>query len=273
LELNIPWQSLPRQITGLVSNAGGWVSTNLILCAAATNLHSFNNSPNYTLLLPQAGNAPDAPASYGYALLTNIAGMIHLGGALSDGTSFTDAALLEPINEADQFPVYASLYKNPGLLLGELSLDAATNPAVPAGSLTWFKPPQKTGLYAGGFSTVLDVEGSPWTNSEAALAGLFPTSGAQLTFSGGGLASDLFCTVEEGQPNGKTLKLTSSSAGFTSGSIDLANGQLTFIFSDPSGTKVSAVTASGTVLQNTNLGGGFFLGATSATNGTFKLTP
>jgi hypothetical protein len=273
LELNIPWQSLPRQITGLVSNAGGWVSTNLILYAAATNLDIFNNSPNYTLLLPQAGNAPDAPASYGYALLTNLAGMIHLGGALSDGTSFTDAALLEPINEADQFPVYASLYKNPGLLLGQLSLDAATNPAVPAGSLTWFKPAQKTGLYAGGFSTVLDVEGSPWTNSEAALAGLFPTIGAQLTFSGGGLASNLVCTVEEGQANGKTLKLTSSSTGFTSGSIDLANGQLTFIFSETNGTKVSAVTASGTVLQNTNLGGGFFLGATSATNGTFKLTP
>jgi hypothetical protein len=144
---------------------------------------------------------------------------------------------------------------------------------VPAGSLTWFKPAQKTGLYAGGFSTVLDVEGSPWTNSEAALAGLFPTIGAQLTFSGGGLASNLVCTVEEGQANGKTLKLTSSSTGFTSGSIDLANGQLTFIFSETNGTKVSAVTASGTVLQNTNLGGGFFLGATSATNGTFKLTP
>jgi len=261
LELNIPWQSLPRQITGLVSNAGGWVSTNLILYAAATNLDIFNNSPNYTLLLPQAGNAPDAPASYGYALLTNLAGMIHLGGALSDGTSFADSALLEPINEADQFPVYASLYKNPGLLLGQLSLDAATNPAVPAGSLTWFKPAQKTGLYAGGFSTVLDVEGSPWTNSEAALAGLFP-NGAQLTFPGSYFGSDLW-TVQLTSSN--TFQLVNGSPILSSGSLNPADGRLkiTIIdFMDPS--LKSHVTAYGAALQNTKLGGGFFLGATNS---------
>src|SRR5208283_4098034 len=75
LELNIPWQSVPRQITGSVrgANAGGWISTNLNLYAAAANTNNFSN---YTALLPRDTSAADSPPSYGYALITNIASMI-----------------------------------------------------------------------------------------------------------------------------------------------------------------------------------------------------
>ncbi len=262
LQLNIPWQSVPRQIAGLVQggNAGGWISTNLNLYAAATNT---NNFPAYTVLLPQDTNVAGAPPSYGYALITNMASMIHIGGALSDGTSFS--SFVEPINEQNEFPVYASLYNNTGLLLGQLSLDATSNATVPAGSLIWFKPPQHTGLYSNGFTASLDVEGSPWTNSVAALAGLFPND-AQLTFSGGGLASNLVSTVQLTSSN--TFRRVSGSTNFASGTINRTNGLTTLTFTNASGQKV---TASGTLLQNAGMGGGFFLGATNA--GSILLQP
>jgi hypothetical protein len=255
LQMNIPWQSVLRQITGLVqgSNAGGWICTNLNLYAAATNT---NNFPAYTVLLPQDTSVLGTPPSYGYALITNMASMVHIGGALSDGTSFS--SFVEPINERDEFPVYASLYNNTGLLLGQLSLDAASNATVPEGSLIWFKPPQHTGLYANGFTASLDVEGSPWTNSVAALAGLFPND-AQLTFSGGGLASNLVSMVQLTSSN--TFRRVSGSTSFASGTINRTNGLMTLTFTNTSGKKV---TASGTLLQNAGTGGGFFLGATNA---------
>jgi len=260
LQLNIPWGSLPRQITGWVrgTNSGGWLSTNLSLCAATTNTDNF---PAYTALLPQDTNVADAPASYGYALITNTGSMIALGGALSDGAWFSRS---EPVNELNQFPVYASLYGGQGLLLGELSLDTASWGAVPAGSLIWIKPPQQTGLYTGGFAAVLGVEGSPWTNSASALAAF--TNEAQLTLSGGALASNLVFTVQLTSSN--TLQQLGGPANFISGAINGVNGLLTLDFSDTGGNDI---TAHGTVLQNTNLGGGFFPGATNA--GTILLQP
>jgi hypothetical protein len=262
LQLSIPWQSMPRQIIGSVqgTNAGGWISTNVNLYAAATNT---NNFPAYTVLLPQDTNFAGAPPSYGYALITNMVSMIHIGGVLSDGTSFS--SFVEPINEQDEFPVYASLYNNTGLLLGQLSLDAASNAAVPAGSLICFKPSQHTGLYSNGFTASINVEGSPWTNSAAALAGLFP-DGAQLTFSGGGLASNLVSIVQLTSSN--TFRRVSGSTDFASGTINRMNGLLTLSFTNTSGKKVSA---SGTLLQNAGMGGGFFLGATNA--GSILLQP
>jgi hypothetical protein len=263
LELNLLWQSPLRQIAGLVSNAGGWVSTNFSLCAATTNLSLFTN---YTALLPQDANDPASPTNYGYALITNVANMLHVGGMLSDGTKFT--SFVEPINEQNQFPVYASLYSNAGLLLGELSLDDSTNALVPAGGLLWFKPNQKTGLYTNGFNTVLDVAGSPWTNSAAALAAF--NSETQLTFAGGGLASNLVCTVQLTSSN--TLRWISGSTNFTSGSLNRANGLMTLAFRDTSGRKV---TAYGTILQNLGFGGGFFslLNATNAGAITLGIQP
>ena len=254
LQLNIPWQIVPRQITGAVqgTNLGGWISRDLRLYAATTNT---NNFPAYTALLPQDPNLPGSPPSYGYALLTNTGSMINLGGALSDGTSFSRS---EPINEQDEFPVYASLYNNTGLLLGQMSLSAATYGAVPAGNLIWIKPPSSTGLYANGFSTGLAVQGSPWITSAAALSGLFAND-APLTFSGGGLASNLVSTAHLTSSN--TLRRVSGSTNFASGAINRSNGLMTLTFTNTSGKKV---TATGTLLQNAGLGGGFFLGATNA---------
>jgi hypothetical protein len=257
LQLNILPQNGPRQITGSVQGTG-WISTNLNLYAATTNT---SNSTHYTLLLPQDTNDADStPPDYGYALITNTGSMINVGGSLSDGTAFSSS---EPVNDQNEFPVYASLYGNTGLLLGSLSLDASTN--TPSGNLFWIKPFQRTGRYTSAFNTVLAVEGSPWTNSEFLLTNLFP-NGATLTFSNGGLATNLVYDVQLTAAN--KLKFISGSTNFASGSINPANGLMTLAFTNTSGSKV---TAAGALLQNIGQGGGFFLGATNA--GAISLQP
>jgi hypothetical protein len=270
LELIVASQSVPRQITGSLqgTNLGGWISTNLNLCAATTTTNT-NNSHAYTVLLPQDMSVAGAPPSYGYALITNTGSTINLGGALSDGTPFSRS---EPINEQNQFPVYANLYKNPGLLLGQLSLEVPGIPgqAPPTGSLTWIKPEQKTGLYTNGFETELVVDGSPWSNSEAVLTNIFSTN-AQLTLAGGGLASNLVWTVQLTSSN--TLRVLSGPTNFISASINRTNGLLTLAYR-ATGVRTNA-TASGTFLQNINFdaGGGFFLLPGATNTGTITLVP
>jgi len=65
-----------------------------------------------------------------------------------------------------------------------------------------------------------------------------------------------------------TLRRVSGSTDFASGTINRTNGLMTLTFTNTSGKKV---TASGTLLQNVGLGGGFFLGATNA--GSILLQP
>ncbi|HEY3860638.1 MAG TPA: immunoglobulin domain-containing protein [Verrucomicrobiae bacterium] len=253
LQMTVSGQNTNRQITG-EAQGNGWEAGNLSLFPAMTAAH---DSPAYTVLLTNS-SLPD-----GYALATNITGMIHMGGALPDGTPFT--ALLEPVNELNQFPVYASL-PNKSLLLGELSLDASANPAVPAGSLNWVRPGE-TRTAPDEFDVTLGAEGSPWTNSAAAVESLFQGD-AQLTFSGGGLDSNLACDVEFTATD--AMKLVSGSPNFVSGSINRVNGLMTISFINTSGKKV---TASGALLQNTAAGGGFFPGTTNAGSVTLTRPP
>ena len=101
----------------------------------------------------------------------------------------------------------------------------------------------------------------------AALTNLFATNAA-LTLSGGGLASSLVWTVQLTSSN--TLKLVSGQTNFIGGSVNLANGLMTVIFHPTNG---GSVTAYGTILQNTNLGGGFFVLSNKTISGTITLTP
>ncbi|HEY3860860.1 MAG TPA: choice-of-anchor tandem repeat GloVer-containing protein [Verrucomicrobiae bacterium] len=253
LNMSLLWPGAPRLITGSVQGSN-WVSPNLTLCAATTNKLPHTN---YTMLLPQDASVADAPPGYGYAMLTNISGMIHAGGALADGTAFTP--LIEPVNEMNQVPVYASLYLNTGLALGNLSLDDANDVANPAADLLWFKPRQKTGLYTNGFDTDLLAALSPWTNA-ASFGGPL-----QLTFAGGGLASNLVFTVQITKPG--TYGLVSGPTNFISGTINAA-GKLVFSFYDTSGHKV---TANGAALADIGAGGGFFSLLKATNSGTFTL--
>jgi hypothetical protein len=145
---------LPRQIRGTVqgTNFGGWNSSNLYLYAATTNT---NNTAAYTLILSYEVDSLSMPLNYGDAVITNTGAAINLRGVLPDGTPFSRSG---PVNEANCFPIYASLYNGQGLMLGQLGISQAIPPT---GKASWMKPCLSKGLYTNGFATVLSIIGSP----------------------------------------------------------------------------------------------------------------
>ena len=130
---------------------------------------SATNSLTYTLIVPPATNAPDAaPGGTGGLLLTNKSGGITLTGTLADGAA---PAPTVPVNETLRVPIYASLYANNGLLIGWLSVDRGpidVGDHVPNGNLMWLKKSSLASLfYTNGFTNLIAVQGSVWTNARA----------------------------------------------------------------------------------------------------------
>jgi hypothetical protein len=216
-----------------------------------------SSSAEYTALLSQR----TTPPGYGYLLITNHTGTVTLSGTLADGTSFSQAV---PLSGPGDLPVYGNLYGGTGLLLGWLGLESGS----PAGQLTWIKPASRsTALYTNGFTNLVVVQGSPWTNPLPHTAAIDLPSG-QLDISGGSLVSALSFNVAVSN-NNALVKLAGSPTNSLSGSINPKTGLLTITFGNGAGKATTA--GKGAVLQSMNSGGGFFLGKTNA--GSIRLQP
>ena len=159
LAMHLNWDITPPQITGTVqgTNGGAWTAelTNEL---AGSGL----GSAEYTLLIPPGTNAPtNSPGGYGYALITNHLGTATVTGALADGASFS-----QNIAESQnlRLAIYAAPYTNGpftnGLLLGWLDMSSGA----PAGNLTWIRPAIAGGLFTNGYTNVVAVQSSAWTN-------------------------------------------------------------------------------------------------------------
>jgi uncharacterized repeat protein (TIGR03803 family) len=225
-------------ITGQVSgtNVGGW--TSLLTADRASNTLG---SSEYTLLIPPATNSPPG---YGYALLTNHAGIVFLNGRVADGTAFSQSVR---ISAAGDVPLYASLYGNQGLLTGWLNLSGGA----PTGNLWWIKN--------NGFTNVINVEGSGWSNPPVHQPALTLSSG-QLILSGGILSTSLVFTVSVNDNN--TLAVLAGPTNSLSGSINPRTGLLKISFGN--GDRRAVTTGFGAALQNSNSGGGYFGNTASA---------
>jgi hypothetical protein len=258
--MTLLWNNYPRQIIGTVTgtNGGAW-SADLHLIVASTN----RTSSAYTVLIPPATNEASAAGGFGYALVTNKAGVVTLKGKLADGTSFTQTV---PLSEAASVPVYVSLYANTGFLLGWMSIDPGL-PLDPLGInsvLTWIKKPSRvTALYTNGFTNIIVAQGSIWTNPPRGIAVLpFTTnSPAALGLSGGDLATSLTYNVAV-TTNNLLAKVAGSPTNTLTGSIDPKTGLLTVTFGNGNG-KVTTV-GEGAVLPNRTNAAGFFLGRTNS---------
>jgi hypothetical protein len=247
LEMTLNWNDWPPDITGTVSGVNGspWTAT-LTAKLAGPSLES----AQYTLLVPSAGTPP----GYGYMLITNHAGAVVLSGALADGTPFSQAV---PISVTGDLPVYGDLYKSTGVLLGWIGLESGS----PTGSLTWIKETSRSSaLYASGFTNLIVVQGSPWTNPSPHTAAIDLPSG-QLDISGGSLVSALSFNVAVSN-NDALVKLAGSPTNSLTGSINPKTGLLTITFGNGAGKATTVGT--GAVLQNATSAAGFFLGKTNA---------
>ncbi len=254
VEMTLNWNDSPPNVTGTVSGNNGnpWVAnlTNELTAKESA-------SEEYTaFVLPTA-----APPGFGYLLMTNHAGAVILNGKLADGTPFTQAV---PLSGAADLPVYGNLYGRTGLLLGWLSLESGS----PAGQLTWIKPASRaTALYTNGFTNLVAVQGSPWTNPLPHTAAIDIPAGT-LAVSGGNLLSPLIFNVAVSN-NNALAKLPESPTNSLTGSINPKTGLLTITFGNGTGKATTAAT--GSVLQNVTNAAGFFLGKTNA--GSFLLNP
>jgi uncharacterized repeat protein (TIGR03803 family) len=258
LAMHLNWDSAPPQITGTVqgTNGGAWTAqlTNEL---AGTGL----GSAEYTLLIPPGTNAPaGSPGGDGYALITNHLGSVTVTGALADGAAFSQT-IAESANLRLAF--YATPYTN-GLLLGWLDLSRSA----PAGSLTWIRPAAAAGLFPNGYTNVVTVQSSAWTNPGTNTNGLL-TPNEQLDVSGAFLAAPLIFHVAINYTNDDLAVYTGGPTNSLSSTINPKNGLLNIIFGNGNSNKTT--TGTGAILQNDAHGGGYFI--TSTNTGSFTLHP
>lgn len=122
-------------------------------------------------------------------------------------------------------------------------------------------------LYTNGFTNLVVVVGSLWTNPLPHTAAIDLPSG-QLDISGGSLLSPLTFYVAVSN-NNALAKLPGSPTNSLTGSINARTGLLRISFGNGAGEAKTA--GAGAVLQSVTNAAGFFLGKTNA--GTILLKP
>jgi hypothetical protein len=245
LNLDLQLDLTNGPLTGTVSD-GTWTA-NLL---ANPDGYSFHNpapqAGHYTLILPGSEDASNQPAGNGFAAITVTSfGEVVFDGNLGDGTPVIASSF---ISTNGQWPLYASLYGGKGSVLGWLSL---SNDGTISGQTAWFKPAETNArMYPDGFTNYVNVMGSAFQCTNGIPApGL---SGGTLILTNGGLAQSITNQLEVCTNNHLTI------AG--GGELNFIGRSGAFIgrVMDPETSKLILVR--GAVLQNQNLGAGYFLG-------------
>jgi hypothetical protein len=257
------------QVIGTVSNEF-WIAS---LRGNRLALDAPSPSPlagRYTLAfqntnLSQGAQSPSGNG-YGIATVSQRAAVVMKGRA-ADGTAIAHACAL---SKTGAWPLYISLYKNRGCLIGWLSVNGASVGAIQGESVSWIKQPFHGKLYPGGFTNSLQPNGSTYTNNPK--ASVIPFTNAVAVFTGGDLfAANAFpildfvhvslpqtnrFVAEEGPEN---LKL----------SVNRGSGVITGHFTDLITGRTAPI--QGVVLQQQRSVLGYFLSTNSA--GYFGITP
>jgi hypothetical protein len=206
----------------------------------------------YTLVFPGPGDGSAlTPQGDGYGAVTvDPSGLIHLNGALGDGTSLTKTVNLV----ADgQWPFYASLYGGKGQIMGWLTF---TNSDGLGGTTSWIKlPVPKSKFYPLGFNLQPNAIGSAYQPPSASVPRMLPFTNAVLVLTGGNLAVPITNSVTIG-PRNKVVDTTLvHKLTLTLGpSLGTFKGSLI----NPATGKRFAV--NGAILQNQEAGSGCFSG-------------
>jgi hypothetical protein len=256
LTMTLNWTN--GEISGSVSgsNLGGWDSPLEAELSAASS-----PSAQYTVLLSPGTNATgEIPPGFGYMLITNHNGSVAISGALADGTTFSQAP---PLGTNGDVPVYANLYGKAGLLLGWLNLSNGTVAApIP---MTWIKPHATSGIYPAGFTNLLLVTGSGWTNPPAKSFAVSLADGG-LTISNTSITLDFVVAIT----NDTVVKASSdTTTNSLTGTIALKTGLLQITFGN--GVGKATTVGFGAILQDSTNGGGYFVTKTNA--GAIMLQP
>jgi len=96
------------------------------------------------------------------AVTVNSKGTVAMSALVADGTKFSWSSSL---SRDSHWPLYVSLYKNQGVLIGWLQLTNTTGSAIQGESLRWVKNGTGSASYPDGFSTTLQAVGSTFTTA------------------------------------------------------------------------------------------------------------
>lgn len=232
---------------------GGWTS-DLVGCltAVGTTANAAVTAGAYTLLLPSSS---DPEVGSGWATITfDAIGKAKLKGSLGDNQKWSFSSY---VCTNGQWPVYASVDKKQGAILGWLSV-SNTTPATIGGTLTWLKPVSAP-YFTNGIAAELDVTGSRYTAPAGTNAILSWTNGL-LSLANGNLPAPLTNAL-----NITTLGKLVGNSGSISNlkfSISAKAGSFSGSFRHPATGKTTKY--SGVLLQSEDIGGGYFLGTNSS---------
>jgi hypothetical protein len=199
------------------------------------------------------------------AVTTHLNGTISFVGFTADGTQIISPATY--LSEDLQWPFYGQLYGSTATVYkGSMWgwIDFAKQPPVVSGTLYWWKPAgATTGAFAAGFSNVLQVVGSAYTNFAL---------GTPLLGWNGATTVSMYDGANFGITN--SAWSTNNKVAITipnTNNINLVIAPLNGLINGTFGTMLPRSSIRGVILQNSHEAVGSFI--TSSNAGTFLLQP
>ena len=198
----------------------GTVSTNTFVTTVVANRAAYSDknpvSANlvgrYTLLLPPANPIADAqrdPQGNGIGTLAlGSNGIVYWRATLPDGTRVSQN---QPLDKDNKWPLFLSLYKSKGVMLGTVAMDRTQTTTDLSGKLDWSKPVvAKDTYFPLGFRIVgANFLGSFYTAPAPGTSALpgFPdvTDNGRLTLQEGSLLNDISRTLTYSSRNKITI--------------------------------------------------------------------
>lgn len=278
LSLQLDWGT---KISGTLSD-GNFVAT---LDGERAVFNESNPANGYvgafTFMVPKLNAPGELPSGFGYAAVTNsVLGIVKIsGGALGDGAKLSQKVSLT----ADgQWPFYVPLYKTTNTVTNFTTGALVVNKAdyrgsvwgwlqfsngKPVGDFSWIKTDGASNyIYPVGFTSVLEVVGSPYSPPAKGVRAL-PITNGMATFSDGNLAGPMAWSVNWSSNNAITV-----SAGLVKPTFTLAakTGLLKGTFPHPQ-LGDARVSFGGVLMQNQTNAVGTFVGTNQS--GSLQVNP
>ena len=196
-----------------------------------------------------SSSEPDnGPDGVGAGMLSvSLSGKLSFSAKLPEGTSFSQSLNL---CMQGRWPLYASLYKGQGSILGWVEFSGSDSLS---GEIGWTKPAMPTSkYYSQGFTNVLDLQGLAFIARRSGSRPLNFSKGLVI-FSGGGLLAPFTNTVN--------LSTSGHLNDNTSNDLSFKINPLTGLFSGKAELPGfhGHVPVNGTIFQSHNEGYGYFL--------------
>jgi hypothetical protein len=207
----------------------------------------------YTLIIPGSTDASASPGGEGYgAVVVSGAGQVTLSGSLADGSALSQTV---PVSRDGRWPLYASLYTGKGSVWSWLAFDTNQPAAGFQGELSWIKQAQPgVKYYPAGFTNEVVAVGSRYTQPAGQTNRVIHLTNGVVSFEGGNLSMPFTNLVSLTLGN----KVINASSNSLSLSLTLSSGRFSGSATVP-GTKQN-VSFKGALLQNVDVGYGYFLG-------------